>query len=139
MNGNRKNLDVIFDGGWSDSLTLTTTNPLSAEVYQETFDQASRLLTSAFIPTPKQNWILSKLVYGCAVGDRDHRGQCANAKGSFRRSIMGNGVTFGLSIKGAPKVQLIMALSVVLGGFSGAAVVLVRNVIRNRNEQRADM
>ena len=34
----------------------------------------------------------------------------------------------------APKTNLIVALSIVLGGFVGAAYVLLRNVIRRRRE-----
>jgi len=34
----------------------------------------------------------------------------------------------------APKTNLIVALSIVLGGFVGAAYVLLRNAIRRRRE-----
>ncbi len=144
IEGQQKKLLMSFlDGGWSESLTLTTTNPLNVEAYQETFDQASRLLSSAIYTDAKAELdLIETELTDALLATETIAANALNAKRVIQAIDNGkNGVTFGrVSIeKISPKVQLTIALSVVLGGFLGAAVVLLRNVIRKRNAQLADM
>ena len=145
-------LNAIWDDNFDETIvslehsqpivSLQTTEPMTISMYQETFDQvlssvandlaaeAERMQTILGEPNSralseteiaKQVDLKSRLLGDWAETNRTDIGQFVILPDSFKAPV-------------APKKSLILALSLVLGGFIGAATVLLRKIIQDRRE-----
>ena len=138
-NETKKRLSSLLEGQWTSNISITTTAPLDLSEYQTQIEQANIKLTNevyadatselAVIQTELTDALLSTEIVATNI---------LNAKRVIHSIENGQSViTFGSVsiVKSSPKVSLILALSVVLGGMVGAIFILVRNAITKRKEQ----
>ena len=138
-NETKKRLSSLLEGEWTSNISITTTAPLDLSEYQTQIEQANIKLTNevyadatselALIQTELTDALLSTEIVATNM---------LNAKRVIHSIENGQSViTFGSVsiVKSSPKVSLILALSVVLGGMVGAIFILVRNAITKRKEQ----
>ena len=137
----RKRLLSLLEGGWSSNFSLSTTAPLGLSEYQSQLERASVALTNevyeeattelAFIQTQLTDALLSteivasNMLHAMRIIQSIDNGQTAVSFGSV--SV----------VKSSPKIPLIIALSVMLGGMVGVGFLIVQIAITKRKEQFA--
>ncbi|KJE34917.1 hypothetical protein UF64_09355 [Thalassospira sp. HJ] len=141
-----KRLISLLEGGWNDSkksssLSLITINPLDVDGYKADFVRINELLTKEVYAEAStelaliQNELTDALLSTERVADN-----MLNAKRIIRSIDNGQMVlSFGsISVsQTSPKVPLILAMSIVLGGMISALFVLVRKAMLKRKERSA--
>ncbi|MBM6552354.1 Wzz/FepE/Etk N-terminal domain-containing protein [Marinomonas ostreistagni] len=136
-----KRLSALSEGKWSlqnASVSISTTAPAAASVYAQELSEYQKVITSEVYreATVELNLIQNDLNEALLNTERVATNML-NAKRTLQ--MIDNGqqvVSFGsVNIaKTAPKVPLILALSIVLGGMVGVFYVLVRSMIRKRKD-----
>lgn len=119
---------------------LQTTDPLPFAAYQEALDQAILSVADNFIEEADRVQAVLARPNLADVSQSDVASQVllkSEIVASLVRETSGSIGSFvilpsSFTVPVSPKTNLIMALSLVLGGFVGAAGVLLRKVIRDR-------
>jgi hypothetical protein len=133
-------------GGWSlnskgNSITFSTPTPSAVNVYEDILSNALTSTNEAL-----RSEAISELASIESVSNENVLAtervatNMLNAKRVIQSIDNGqNVITFGSVsvVKSSPKVPLILALSVVLGGMVGVFFILVRNAITKRKEPLA--
>jgi len=143
--GTTKGLTALLEGDWSkdqQSLSLKTTNPLGVDDYQADFVRVNRLLTHEVYDEAATELSLIKTEFSDALLSTE---RVANNVLIGKRIIQSiddgkNVISFGSVYvsKISPKVPLIIALSLVLGGVLGTFFILVRSAVSKRRKQLAE-
>jgi LPS O-antigen subunit length determinant protein (WzzB/FepE family) len=123
-------------------VTMQTTEPLAFQVYQTTLDQVMYDVEVSLRQEAARVQSILELPNLQSVSQSDIAVQA-----NLRSKLIGNWVqensgqigTFSIlpnsfKVLIAPKSNLVLALSLVLGGFVGAAIVLLRKVISDRRD-----
>ena len=127
-------------GGYITFKTATK-NPLDIEVYQQIFDTIGTSVNEIILAQYKLNFDIIQEFDEPLLNTDSSAEKLLEA----RRIIfqIENAGTLAVSFKNPnlylvqPKTKLILALSIVLGGFLGAATVLARNAIKSRKPLEA--
>ena len=135
--------ETIESFAWADDIvTLQTTEPMSLEAYQTIFDQVIVEVASDLVTDADRLQSVLEVAMSPTLGDTevatqvDLKSQVVRDWAQQHQSDIGSFVILPNSFKApvAPKKSLILALSLVLGGFIGAATVLLRKIIQDRRE-----
>ena len=122
------------------AIKLQTTDPLPFSVYQEDLDQAILSVANNFIEEAER---VKAVLARPSLADVSQSDVASHARlkseiiASLVRETSGSIGSFvilpsSFTAQVSPKTDLVMALSLVLGGFFGAAGVFFRKVIRDR-------
>lgn len=135
-----KSLISLLDEGWEkkgSELSITIKDPLDANSYNEKFLQLNRLLTEdTYDEAQNELYLIQNELTEAFLSTEIVATNMLNAKRIIQSIDGGQSVvSFGsASVEPSPKVELILALSIVLGGMIGVSYILVRNAIRKRKE-----
>ena len=138
-----KQLMEDLDSNWNlrnndSKLTLSTESPLNVKIYDDVFDKLSQTITNQIYNEALDEVTLIKTELNNALMNTERVAtNILNATRIMKAIDSGQkAISFGsVAIKKtSPKVPLILALSIVLGGLIGVVFVLVNNAIRNRQE-----
>ena len=125
----------------SSTLSLSTMSPLEQSDYEVQIEQASTALTTeVFVEATTELALIQTELTDALLSTERVATNMLNAKRVIQSIDNGqSAITFGSVsvVKSSPKVSLILALSVVLGGMIGVFFILVRNAITKRKEQLA--
>jgi len=123
----------------SSTLSLSTMSPLEQSDYEVQIEQASTALTTeVFVEATTELALIQTELTDALLSTEIVATNMLNAKRVIQSIDNGqSAITFGSVsvVKSSPKVSLILALSVVLGGMIGVFFILVRNAITKRKEQ----
>ena len=125
----------------SKSVSLSTVNPLSSATYETQLKESSQK-TTAFIKAKAlaELQVIENISNASLLSTERVATNMLNAKRIIQSIDSGQSViSFGpVGIaKVAPRTSPILAISIVLGGMVGCAIVLLRNAIRNREISKA--
>lgn len=125
----------------SSTLSFSTSAPLEQNQYDVQIQQANTALTNeVYIEATTELALIQTELTDALLGTERVATNMLNAKRIIQTIDSGQSViSFGSVsvVKSSPKVPLILALSVVLGGMVGVFFILVRNAITKRKEQLA--
>jgi LPS O-antigen subunit length determinant protein (WzzB/FepE family) len=123
----------------SSTLSFSTSAPLEQNQYDVQIQQANKALTNeVYLEAKTELSLIQTELTGALLGTEIVATNMLNAKRIIQSIDSGQSViSFGSAsvVKSSPKVPLILALSVVLGGIVGVFFILVRNAITKRKEQ----
>ena len=138
-----KQLMEDLDSNWNltnkdSKLALSTESPLNVKTYDDVFDKLSQTITNQIYNEALDEVTLIKTELNDALMSTERVAtNILNATRIMKAIDSGQkAISFGsVAIKKtSPKVPLILALSIVLGGLIGVVFVLVNNTIRKRKE-----
>ena len=125
----------------SSTLSFSTSAPLEQNQYDVQIQQANTALTNeVYLEAKTELAFIQTELTDALLGTERVATNMLNAKRIIQSIDSGQSViSFGSVsvVKSSPKVPLILALSVVLGGMVGVFFILVRNAITKRKEQLA--
>ena len=125
----------------SSTLSFSTYAPLEQNQYDVQIQQANTALTNeVYLEATTEFALIQNELTDALLGTERVATNMLNAKRIIQTIDSGQSViSFGSVsvVKSSPKVPLILALSVVLGGMVGVFFILVRNAITKRKEQLA--
>ena len=128
-------------GKKSSTLSFSTSAPLEQNQYDVQIQQANTALTNeVYLKATTELALIQTELTDALLGTERVATNMLNAKRIIQSIDSGQSViSFGSVsiVKSSPKVPLILALSVVLGGMVGVFFILVRNAITKRKEQLA--
>ena len=136
----------LSGNGWSikrksSTLSFSTSAPLEQNQYDVQIQQANTALTNeVYLEATTELALIQTELTDALLGTERVATNMLNAKRIIQSIDSGQSViSFGSVsvVKSSPKVPLILALSVVLGGMVGVFFILVRNAITKRKEQLA--
>ena len=140
-NETKKRLSSLLEGEWTSNISITTTAPSDLSEYQTQIEQANIKLTNeVYADATSELALIQTELTDALLGTERVATNMLNAKRLIQSIDNGqSAITFGSVsvVKSSPKVSLILALSVVLGGMVGVFFILVRNAIAKRKEQLA--
>ena len=140
-NETRKRLSSLLEGEWTSDISITTTASSDLSEYQTQIEQANIKLTNeVYVDATKELALIQTELTDALLGTERVATNMLNAKRVIQSIDDGqSAITFGSVsvVKSSPKVSLILALSVVLGGMVGVFFIFVRNAIAKRKEQLA--
>ena len=134
-----ENLDSNLNLKNKDSkLALSTEAPLNVKVYDDVFDKLNQTITNQIYNEALDEVTLIKTELNDALMSTErvatnilNATRIIKAIDSGQKAISFSSVAIK---KISPKVQLILAMSIVLGGMIGIVFVLINNSIRKRKE-----
>ena len=137
-----KQLMENLDSDWNlikkSNLVLSTEAPLNVKTYNDVFDKLNQTITNQIYNEALDEVTLIKTALNDALMSTE---QVATNILNATRIIKAidseqKAISFGsVAIKKtSPKVPLVLALSILLGGMIGVVFVLVKNTIRKRKE-----
>ena len=141
-----KPLISLLGNSWSkekksSTLSFSTMFPLGQSDYEVQIKQASTALTTeVFVEATTELALIQTELTDALLSTERVATNMLNAKRVIQSIDNGqSAITFGSVsvVKSSPKVPLMLALSVVLGGVIGVFFILVRNAITKRKEQLA--
>lgn len=141
-----KRLLSLLDGSWmkeknTSNLSLSTTNPLDISEYEAEIGRANLALTNeVYVEATTELALIQTELTDALLSTERVATNMLNAKRLIHTIDGGqSAITFGSVsvVKSSPKVPLILALSVVLGGMIGVFFILVRSAVKKRKEQLA--
>jgi len=122
----------------NSKLALSTEVPLSVKTYDDVFDKLSQTITNQIYNEALDEVTLIKTELNDALMSTERAAtNILNARRIIKAIDSGQkAISFGsVAIKKtSPKVPLVLALSILLGGMIGVVFVLVNNSIRKRKE-----
>jgi len=122
----------------NSKLALSTEVPLSVKTYDDVFDKLSQTITNQIYNEALDEVTLIKTELNDALMNTERAAtNILNARRIIKAIDSGQkAISFGsVAIKKtSPKVPLVLALSILLGGMIGVVFVLVKNTIRKRKE-----
>jgi len=122
----------------NSKLALSTEVPLSVKTYDDVFDKLSQTITNQIYNEALDEVTLIKTELNDALMNTERAAtNILNARRIIKAIDSGQkAISFGsVAIKKtSPKVPLVLALSILLGGMIGVVFVLVNNSIRKRKE-----
>ena len=122
----------------NSKLALSTEVPLSVKTYDDVFDKLSQTITNQIYNEALDEVTLIKTELNDALMNTERAAtNILNARRIIKAIDSGQkAISFGsVAIKKtSPKVPLVLALSILLGGMIGIVLVLVNNSIRKRKE-----
>ena len=125
----------------SSTLSFSTSAPLEQNQYDVQIQQANTALTNeVYLEATTELALIQTELTDALLGTERVATNMLNANRIIQSIDSGQSViSFGSVsvVKSSPKVPLILALSVVLGGMFGVFFILVRNAITKRKEQLA--
>lgn len=125
----------------SSTLSFSTSAPLEQNQYDVQIQQANTALTNeVYLEATTELALIQTELTDALLGTERVATNMLNAKRIIQSIDSGQSViSFGSVsvVKSSPKVPLILALSIVLGGMVGVFFILVRNAITKRKEQLA--
>tara|TARA_B110000008_G_scaffold230275_1_gene233033 strand:- start:191 stop:877 length:687 start_codon:yes stop_codon:yes gene_type:complete len=139
-------LSLLSNNSWSkekntSTLSFSTSAPLEQNQYDVQIQQANTALTNeVYLEATTELALIQTKLTDALLGTERVATNMLNAKRIIQSIDSGQSViSFGSVsvVKSSPKVPLILALSVVLGGMVGVFFILVRNAITKRKEQLA--
>ena len=137
----KKRLLTLLKGEWDSNISIITTAPLDLNEYQAQIEAANIALTNeVYLEATNELALIQNELTDALLSTERVATNMLNAKRVVLSIDSGqNAVSFGSVsvIKSSPKVPLILALSVALGGMVGVFFILVRNAITKRKEQLA--
>ena len=137
----KKRLSTLLKGEWDSNISLITTAPLDLNEYQSQIDEANIALTNeVYLEATNELALIQNELTDALLSTEIVATNMLNAKRVVLSIDSGqNAISFGSVsvVKSSPKVPLILALSVVLGGMVGVFFILVCNAITKRKEQLA--
>ena len=137
----RKRLSSLLEGGWTSNISLTTTAPLDLNEYQTQIAEANIALTNeVYLEATTELSLIQNELTDALLSTERVATNMLNAKRIIQSIDSGQSViSFGSIsvVKSSPKVPLILALSVVVGGMVGVFFTLVRSAIAKRKGQLA--
>ena len=126
-------------GKKSSTLSFSTSAPLEQNQYDVQIQQANTALTNeVYLEAKTELAFIQTELTDALLGTERVATNMLNAKRIIQSIDSGQSViSFGSVsvVKSSPKVPLILALSVVLGGMVGVIYVLISNAVRKRKEQ----
>ena len=137
-------LSLLSNNSWSkekntSTLSFSTSAPLEQNQYDVQIQQANTALTNeVYLEATTELALIQTKLTDALLGTERVATNMLNAKRIIQSIDSGQSViSFGSVsvVKSSPKVPLILALSVVLGGMVGVFFILVRNAITKRKEQ----
>ena len=138
-----KQLMEDLDSNWNltnkdSKLALSTEAPLNVKTYDDVFDKLNQTITNQIYNEALDEVTLIKTELNDALMSTERVAtNILNATRIIKAIDSGQkAISFGsVAIKKtSPKVPLILALSILLGGMIGVVFVLVKNTIRKRKE-----
>ena len=137
-----KQLMENLDSDWNlikkSNLVLSTEAPLNVKTYDDVFDKLSQTITNQIYNEALDEVTLIKTELNDALMNTERAAtNILNATRIIKAIDSGQkAISFGsVAIKKtSPKVPLVLALSILLGGMIGVVFVLVKNTIRKRKE-----
>lgn len=136
-----KRLMTLLDGDWSKAkestkLSLTTHTPSDVDYYADLLQRYNQTITSEMLNEANDELtVIQTELNDALLGTERVATNMLNAKRLIQSIDSGQtAIAFGSPsiTKSFPRVALIVAMSVVLGGMIGVFFIFVRNVIRNR-------
>ena len=122
----------------NSKLALSTEVPLSVKTYDDVFDKLSQTITNQIYNEALDEVTLIKTELNDALMSTERvANNILNATRIIKAIDSGQkAISFGFVAikKTSPKVPLVLALSILLGGMIGVVFVLVKNTIRKRKE-----
>ena len=122
----------------NSKLALSTEVPLSVKTYDDVFDKLSQTITNQIYNEALDEVTLIKTELNDALMSTERAAtNILNARRIIKAIDSGQkAISFGFVAikKTSPKVPLVLALSILLGGMIGVVFVLVNNSIRKRKE-----
>ena len=136
----KKHLLYFLKAGWNKKLSFLTTTPLDLTEYEAQIERANVALTNDvyFKAKTEISFIQTELTDALLSTETVAR-NFVNAKRIINSIDSGQkAITFGsVSIVKKSKAQLILAVSIILGGLFGVLFVIFRDVLKKRKEQLA--
>ena len=138
-----KQLMENLDSNWNltdknSKLVLSTEAPLNVKTYDDVFDKLNQTITNQIYNEALDEVTLIKTELNDALMSTERAAtNILNARRIIKAIDSGQkAISFGsVAIKKtSPKVPLVLALSILLGGMIGIVLVLVNNSIRKRKE-----
>jgi LPS O-antigen subunit length determinant protein (WzzB/FepE family) len=137
-------LATLLNSGWSlekkniTQLSQSTTNPLSINEYEAQLEHGNEVITNDLYFAAQSEIAMIKEELPDYLINSEEAFIYMRPANSIIRSINDgkNALAFGsISISDkSPKVQLILSLSFILGGFIGVAFTLIRFAVRNHKK-----
>ena len=138
-----KQLMEDLESNWNltdknSKLALSTEVPLSVKTYDDVFDKLSQTITNQIYNEALDEVTLIKTELNDALMSTERVAtNIINATRIIKAIDSGQkAISFGFVAikKTSPKVPLVLALSILLGGMIGVVFVLVKNTVRKRKE-----
>jgi len=138
-----KQLMEDLDSNWNltnkdSKLALSTEAPLNVKTYDDVFDKLNQTITNQIYNEALDEVTLIKTELNDALMSTERVAtNILNATRIIKAIDSGQkAISFGFVAikKTSPKVPLVLALSILLGGMIGVVFVLVKNTIRKRKE-----
>jgi len=137
-----KQLMENLDSDWNlikkSNLVLSTEAPLNVKTYNDVFDKLNQTITNQIYNEALDEVTLIKTALNDALMSTErvatnilNATRIIKAIDSEQKAISFGSVAIK---KTSPKVPLVLALSILLGGMIGVGFVLVKNTIRKRKE-----
>jgi hypothetical protein len=137
----KKRLSSLLEGEWTSNISLTTTAPLDLNEYQSQIEEANIALTNeVYLEATAELSLMQTELTDALLSTERVATNMLHAKRIIQSIDSGqSAISYGpvSVVKSSPKVPLILALSVVLGGMIGVFFLFVRNAITKRKEQLA--
>ncbi|MBX9468083.1 MAG: hypothetical protein KL839_09605 [Rhizobium sp.] len=139
-------LELILRSEWDlnrrvSTISKLTGNTLTIREYDEVKHKFSKAFTSAVYQEAQSELELIAEEFGGNIqGDDVIAANMLNAKRVMREIDRGrSAVDFGAVsiLKSSPRLELILPLSMSLGGLSGVLIVVMKNTIRQRREEKS--
>jgi len=142
-----KQLMEDLDSDWNlikkSNLVLSTEAPLNVKTYNDVFDKLNQTITNQIYNEALDEVTLIKTELNDALMSTERvANNILNATRIIKAIDSGQkAISFGFVAikKTSPKVPLVLALSILLGGMIGVVFVLVKNTIRKRKESASEV
>ena len=133
-----ENLDSDWNLKKKSNLVLSTEAPLNVKTYNDVFDKLNQTITNQIYNEALDEVTLIKTALNDALMSTERVAtNILNATRIIKAIDSGQkAISFGFVAikKTSPKVPLVLALSILLGGMIGVVFVLVKNTVRKRKE-----